>query len=77
MIMFNFELHNYPTRNTDEMKLAMPKVNKEKFKLSLQYYGPLIWNNLPNNLLNENNFDVFKAKSKFYYFYGDSTIPLN
>ena len=43
-----------------------PKPNKEIFKHSMSYSGPLIWNSLPNNMKQINNTDTFHKRYMYW-----------
>ena len=56
-----------PTRRTRSCctnNFFLPKANKSSFKCSLQYSGPITWDNLPDIIRNIDTFNVFKQTLK-------------
>ena len=66
IVLFNFETHDYRTRNINNLSLYVPFVKKEQFRNSLQYSGAILWNQLPIQVQSAKSIDSFK---KFYYDY--------
>lgn len=46
-------------RSSGTINYVLPKPNKELFKQSLIYSGPMIWNNLPDKLKHLETIDSF------------------
>ena len=63
--ILNSGRHGYETRTSSNYYIPKPRI--EKFKYSLAYRGPYIWNNLPQSLKLINNLDSFKRKLKSFY----------
>ena len=57
--ILNSGRHGYETRTSSNYYIPKPRI--EKFKYSLAYRGPYIWNNLPQSLKLINNLDSFKS----------------
>ena len=53
-----------PTRAHQAPKFLIPNYNITQFKMSLLYKGSNLWNNLPNDIKNIDNFLAFKEKIK-------------
>ena len=58
------ELHNYNTRNSNSIYLPYASTNYRMF--TIKYFGPRIWNTIPNNIANEDKLTRFKNKLKIY-----------
>jgi exonuclease III len=63
-ILFNYEISQRNLRSFDNMTLYKPKPNCEKFKKSLMYSGPEVWNTLPLRLKEQTSVDSFKRMYK-------------
>ena len=62
--MFNFRQVNDNTtitRSCAKNNFLISKPNKEIFKQSLTYSGPIIWNNLPNNIKEKTSTMAFQS----------------
>ena len=62
------DTHDVNTRlaNTDD--LYIPEPNCELFRHSFRYYGPSLWNGLPQALRDSPSIDAFKYNYKLQYF---------
>ena len=67
----NYNFQNLLIRNTSAYNLRsaqdfiLPSVNTVLWvKNSIKYFGPLIWNLIPDNIKNADNLSLFKAKIK-------------
>ena len=49
------------TRTCAKNNFLIPKPNKEIFKQSLTYSGPIIWNNLPTNIKERTSTMAFQS----------------
>jgi hypothetical protein len=63
-IIFNYEITQRNLRSFDNMTLYKPKPNCEKFKKSLMYSGPDVWNSLPLCLKEQTTVNMFKKMYK-------------
>ena len=61
------EVHMYSTRSRNNA-LYIPKPRIEKFKNSFSFYGPKLYNQIPNLVKSVNNISSFKHKYKQYFF---------
>ena len=62
--MFNLRQvnENTPiTRSCSTNNFLIPKPNKEIFKQSLTYSGPIIWNNLPTDIKEKSSIMAFQS----------------
>ena len=57
--VLNSELHTYSTRGASHY--CCPKVRTAKYKTSLHYRGPLVWNYLPSDLKIISTLECFKT----------------
>ena len=53
--------HSYHTRGAVNYGICIPKVKTEKGKKSISYEGPLLWNNLSQNLRNAQTVNAFTS----------------
>ena len=56
--------HNYSTRFRTNQNLIPPRINKSKYFSSFLYNSTHFWNNLPNEIKNAPDVDVFKNRIK-------------
>jgi exonuclease III len=63
-ILFSYEVSQRNLRSFDNMTLYKPKPNCEKFKKSLMYSGPEVWNTLPLTLKEQTSVMSFKKMYK-------------
>lgn len=61
----NLDVHMYNTRSA--MSYHLPKPRTEKYKCSISYRGPNIWNSLPNNIKKCNSLSQVKNSLKSYF----------
>ena len=62
LFSFNSNLHQYPTRNRDNIHLNNPKILLAH--KSLRHYGPDVWNALPTHMKQLSYLNNFKRKLK-------------
>ena len=63
------EQQAYCTRRSVKFNLVVPKTKKKTFAdRSFSVQGPILWNELPLNLKNCNNLNIFKKSLKTYLF---------
>ena len=60
----NYKIHDYNTRCAQDFHLPLHRTSTSKD--SLFYYGPLIWNSLPEVIKQCNTKKQFKRKYKGY-----------
>jgi hypothetical protein len=58
------EVNNYNLRSSTNNNLTIPFPNCVIFKNALAYNGPMIWNNLPNQLTKSQSLNAFKDNYK-------------
>ena len=58
--MFKFRSSSYGLRSSSNQQISIPKHNNELFKISFQYSGAIIWNNLPLNIRTASTIGTFK-----------------
>ena len=58
-------IHSHNTRNATLLRL--PRCKTEGFKYALQYKGPKIWNDLPNEIKSISSLSSFKKSLKLHY----------
>ena len=59
------KLHHYNTRSNDLYRLPRPRISR--FKFSLLYKGPALWNNLPHSIKCASSLQVAKQLLKDYF----------
>ena len=59
------KLHHYNTRSNDLYRLPRPRISR--FKFSLLYKGPALWNNLPHSIKCASSLQVAKLLLKDYF----------
>ena len=60
--------HNYVTRFASNGKLTLLKPHTSYYKNSISYYGPFLWNSIPNFIRNIANIQSFKNQYKIFIF---------
>jgi len=60
----NNSLHNYQTRNA--LNFHFPIIRTTSFKKSIFVLGPVVWNNIPNNIRESPSINIFKRKCKHF-----------
>ena len=68
-LVFEKDINDRITRNSDGNNLYLPKPNLEHFRESLQYRGASVWNDLESNLKLAVNIKSFINEYKSYYWY--------
>jgi hypothetical protein len=66
-ITFKFEIMDNSLRSCNNSELYIPKPENDKFKKSLLYSGPKLWNTLPLNIRKANSISEFKRLYKETY----------
>ena len=54
------EIHSHNTRSSNQLNYFIPSVSSNLGKTSFKYYGPIVWNSLPNEI-------KVATKSKFKF----------
>ena len=62
LFLLKRQVHNYNTRRANEFYIATPRTNLRQF--SIKYQGPLLYNNLNNNIINSVSYSSFTKKIK-------------
>ena len=60
------EIHPYSTRSKTKHKFYVPRTRTNLGKTTIQYQGPIIWNEIPDEY-REKNFTSLKRSLKKYY----------
>ena len=58
------DVHERTTRQSQNSDLYLSNVRTSYVKKSLQYHGASLWNQLPVNIRNSNNLQIFKVQCK-------------
>ena len=61
----NREFHQYQTKSASLYHIPKPRTNK--FKMSLMYKGPILWNNLSVDIRNSEPLSLLKSKLKSFF----------
>ena len=65
--MLNSDIHNYNTRSSTLFNQSKCRTNR--FKNSITYRGPKVWNELPEYIRYSPTLNVFKKQAKIYFVY--------
>ena len=63
---FNFDVHHYSTRYREDLHIPRYRTNICKF--AIKYHGPIVWNNIPQDLRKVPCLSLFKKKLNFLLF---------
>ena len=64
MFVHNYEIHNYETRQLKHFHLPPCRTNFSK--MSIEYQGPIIWNEISSNVDIDCSIGTFKKRAKMY-----------
>ena len=64
----NLLLHYEPLRSSGTGLLTIPRVGTKKGEAAFSFYGPYIWNKLPQNCRSAPNLSSFKSRLKTFLF---------